>query len=285
MHWQVKNEERKCRFAVLVMCVCSPVHMSNVGAAFCCPSVSNPAYAIAQYYDWQNIEGAHSCLAFSAVTTEQNPTVGNNLCQNATFNPSAHLLTSLQSVPINVTGSGLLSVAAALAWPFMCSASGFRTSYPEFRIGLFTATGSSTPTAWAWVDGTNSTNVNCGVHGCGIWSPSEPRSVSFTDQPVWAVLRTLGQIALSNLPRMIDLLSTLFFYLPLNSGDGSATAGYMLWPSGCLRPPGLDDNPYVLYTQANPAQDDMRRAMLADAVVWIWNLPAWQWQLRAAADV
>ena len=59
----------------------------------------------------------------------------------------------------------------------------------------------------------------------------------------------------------------------------------MLWPSGCLRPPGLDDNPYVLYTQANPAQDDMRRAMLADAVVWIWNLPAWQWQQLSAADV
>ena len=149
--------------------------MSNPGASFCCPSLSNPAYAVAQYYDWQNIEGAHSCLAFSAVTTASSYTTRNSLCQTATFNPSAHLLTSVQSVPISLTGTGLLSVATALAWPIMCSTSGFLTSNAEFTIGMTTVTASSAPTSWSWVDGTNATNVNCGVQTCGPWGVSAPR--------------------------------------------------------------------------------------------------------------
>ena len=60
----------------------------------------------------------------------------------------------------------------------MSAASGLASLVLVPRTFIGGVRGSSdpaTPWGWQWVDGTNNSNVECGVQGCGIWSPGSPR--------------------------------------------------------------------------------------------------------------
>ncbi len=39
---------------------------------------------------------------------------------------------------------------------------------------------------WQWVDGTNSTNLNCGSASCGPWSPTNPSYVQDHASDEWS---------------------------------------------------------------------------------------------------
>ena len=147
---------------------------SGPAAPFCCPNVYQPNWVTGTYVDRFNVEGAHSCLAFTSKSLSTSFAAANTLCQSSTFSSAAHLVTSLQTSLVSVGGADLLSVSAALVYqsPTGVCAPGYSGQGGlEFALGASTSSPSTTPSAWQWVDGTNSSNLNCGSRGCGLWWP------------------------------------------------------------------------------------------------------------------
>ena len=76
--------------------------------------------------------------------------------------PSGHLLTTLQA---NTTAPGILSFVFRL-W---VSTSGTRYSVGATWPGDASNASDVGWGQWRWVDGTDSTSLNCNAAGCGIW--------------------------------------------------------------------------------------------------------------------
>ena len=154
---------------------------SGPAAAFCCPAMS-PSYATSSsaYVDTLGIEGAHSCLVYTnSFSGASSVSLGNAACVKITGQPTSHMLTSQQmslvgQTPVNGISNGALSAAATLAYGTICPS----RSPSEFGVGASTPSLSSSPTTWAWTDGTNATNVNCGSNGCGQWWSTYPSGPS-----------------------------------------------------------------------------------------------------------
>ena len=126
------------------------------------------------------MEGAHSCLVYTTSYSNANSLpLGNAACVRLTGQSNAHMLSSQQvsligQSQVNGISSGVLSASAALAFGTICPS----RSPAEFAVGASTSLLSSSPTAWTWTDGTNSSNVNCGSNGCGQWWSSYPSGPS-----------------------------------------------------------------------------------------------------------
>ena len=144
---------------------------SAAGAPFCCPVIDFDNWTPGTYIDTTGVEGAHSCLAYSpgSVVGGASPFVSLNQACQSKVAPSAHLLTSSQTLAIwpNVN-SGVLSAAAQLTANTNCA------NNVQFIIGGDRGYGVTQATQWVWADNTNSSTVNCGAQGCGLWKPNEP---------------------------------------------------------------------------------------------------------------
>ena len=149
---------------------------SGTGAAFCCPYflATDPnglTWLQSTYYDAANVEGAHSCLALYATTGH--PQSYDAYCRAQTWGPASHMLSSMQTSALSAVGQaqGVLSASAQLLYQR------FGGSCPGgsvFTIGA-SVTATATPaTAWSWMDGTPSSNLNCGSTGCGPWYSGYP---------------------------------------------------------------------------------------------------------------
>ena len=142
---------------------------SSAGAAVCCPYVgASQTWTTGTYWDQNGIEGAHSCLAYFSVS-QSTYAAANAVCARA-FLSGGHLVTAVHKASMAVQGSNVLSVAAGLAKPTAC---GSPAAYSS--IGATPSSFSSTPTSWAWVDGTPAGNLNCGANNCGFWASGCPR--------------------------------------------------------------------------------------------------------------
>lgn len=104
------------------------------------------------YQDFGGWERTNSCLQVSRATSSSWSSASTS-CP-----PNSHLL----SIRSSVTGSGLAAFAGNISSP-----GAFVGCYQEYLT--------SPISGWAWIDGTPATNLNCGLEGCGLWSPSAPR--------------------------------------------------------------------------------------------------------------
>ncbi len=105
-------------------------------------------------------EGADSCVMISTGT------VSTWAAANASCPAGSHLLT----VRSASTAAGLLPFATSL----------YRGAGQLVYVGCFQdAAALSRASGWAWIDGTDASNLNCGTgsggDGCGLWNASQPR--------------------------------------------------------------------------------------------------------------
>ena len=146
---------------------------SAAGAPFCCPTIDYNSWTSDTYVDTSGSEGAHSCLAYNPSSVGSSPFVTLNQACQSVMAPNAHLLTSAQTLAIWPNGNaGVLSAAAQLSQRTNCAGN------LQFVIGADVGYGSTRATQWVWADNTNSSNVNCGPQGCGLWKPNEPSGES-----------------------------------------------------------------------------------------------------------
>ena len=172
---------------------CGVNQFSGVGASACsnCPvgqggsagsssCVSLCPNGWRYYYDSSGVEGQDSCvwlastgvLWTSAATVCRCVTVVPEICAVDISDPvtcatvlgsaaasGAHMLTSAQP---NKTAPGLYSFVVAM-WGTSLFAVG--ASWPGDTNSADKGWGQ-----WAWVDGTNASNLNCYSGGCGLWS-------------------------------------------------------------------------------------------------------------------
>ena len=149
---------------------------SGAAAGFCCPLL-RAGYAgnwlTSTYYDAGGVEGAHSCLAlyFGGAMSYQ---AANAFCGTQTYGAASHLVTSMQTSAVDVSGTsaGAMSQAAKLAYQYMGGSCGGGSSY---TVGANATTLSTQATGWTWIDGTTATNLNCAVQSCGMWDIGEPK--------------------------------------------------------------------------------------------------------------
>lgn len=108
------------------------------------------------YTDTSGTEGRDSCYRGIAATPPT-WTVAQSICPIR-----SHLLTSASTSE----STGLIAhhLTSIYSWHLVgCSQS---------------PTATLKTTGWSWVDGTPSTNLNCGSSGCGVWQNIEPKYVS-----------------------------------------------------------------------------------------------------------
>jgi hypothetical protein len=107
------------------------------------------------YQDRGNTEGQQSCLFVTAAAASYTAVAA--LCP-----PGTHLLT----IGSSSKSSGLQAFAGSITTAAFIGCSQASTA---------TSRGSG----WSWVDGTPSTNLNCGsgsgAEGCGVWNAGEPK--------------------------------------------------------------------------------------------------------------
>ena len=163
------------------MCHCGCIHgtgqTSGAGAQFCCPNflaadaAKSGTWRQGTYYDALSVEGAHSCIALATIG---NMAPTNAYCGAQTWGPASHLLSSAQTSALSESGTPLGVLSAITQIFFQTIGGSCGSGGAQFTVGANVTTVSTPATGWTWMDGTTSTNLNCGSVGCGFWAPGQP---------------------------------------------------------------------------------------------------------------
>jgi hypothetical protein len=127
-----------------------------------CPSPCGCGWS--HYSDFRHTEGHDSCVMFfPAISGSTNPWQDS---KTACENHGGHLLTF---------ASGKMGLPAFAADLIPVDAHGAFVGCTQM------AAASNIARDWSWIDGTDTTNLNCGPEGgfsgCGVWSLGEPKYV------------------------------------------------------------------------------------------------------------
>ena len=151
---------------------CGPGAPSQPGSTECpCPA------GFVRYRDVNGTEGQDSCLSSYSSPNPDGVSWDAAAASCESDNTAGHLLTVAYTGHPTPSGTDILSLALRVA----------RIETVWVGATVAPLAPEVAETTWQWVDSTNTSNLNCGVTGCGVWGPGNP--LKYVPRPCFASVR------------------------------------------------------------------------------------------------